>query len=79
MQDPTWPGELISITKSDVTVYSPVVRQIYVGTTGDVAVVSEAGVTVLFKSVPSGAVIGPFFVKQIKATGTTAADMVGFV
>lgn len=80
MQDPTWPGAtLITVVKSDVTVFSPVVRQVYVGTTGNVTVVTEDDVTALFKAVPAGSVIGPFFVKQIKSTGTTAADMVAFV
>lgn len=80
MQDPTWPGiTLINVIKSDVTLFSPAVRQVYVGTTGDVTVVTEDDVTSLFKSVPAGSVIGPFFIKQIKSTGTTAADMVAFV
>lgn len=80
MQDPTWPGAtLINVIKSDDTVFSPAVRQVYVGTTGDVTVVTEDDVTSFFKAVPQGSVIGPFFVKQIKSTGTTAADMVAFV
>lgn len=80
MQDVTWPAStLFAVTKSDTTTFLPHVRQVYVGTTGDVTVVTSDDVTVLFKAVPAGAVIGPFFISKIKSTGTTAADMVAFV
>jgi hypothetical protein len=72
-------AELVSITKSDSTTYSPLIRAIYVGTTGDITVVDSAGTTVLFKAVPQGVIIGPFAVKQVRSTGTSAADMVGFL
>lgn len=70
---------LFAITKSDVDELTTVVRAIYVGTTGDVTVIDTAGNTVLHKAVPAGAYIGPFLVKQVKSTGTSAADMVGYV
>lgn len=80
IQEPTWPGiTLFSVTKSDATIFSPAIRQIYVGGAGDVTVVTSDDVTVTFTSVPAGATIGPFFVKQIKSTGTTATNMVAFV
>lgn len=79
IQEPTWPsGELVAITKSDTTVYNPAIRQIYVGTTGDVVVEDVSGVTVTFKNVIAGSTLGPFFVSKVKVA-TTAADMVGFI
>lgn len=48
-QNPTWPGEtLFAVTKSDATNFSTAVRQLYVGTGGDVTVQTWDGVTVLF-------------------------------
>lgn len=71
-------AELVSITKSDSTVYSPYIRAIYVGTSGDITVVDAGGTSVLFKAVPQGVVLGPFAVSKVMSTGTGAADMVGF-
>ena len=80
MQEPTWPGEtLFSVTKSDSTTFSPPVRQIYVGTAGSISVTTDNNVTVIFKDAAQGSVIGPFFIKRINSTGTTAADLVAFV
>lgn len=80
IQEPTWPSTtLFAITKSDTTTFSPAIRQVYVGGAGDVTVVTEDNVTVTFTGVPAGATIGPFFVKQIKSTGTSATNMVAFV
>ena len=50
---------------------------IYVGTTGTVTVTTAVGTSVLFTAVPAGAVI-PLQITQIKATGTTASNIVGF-
>lgn len=80
MQDQTWPAStLFAVTKSDSTTFLPHVRQVYVGTAGDVSVVTSDNVTVVFKAVAAGCTIGPFFIKKINSTGTTAADMVAFV
>jgi len=80
MQEPTWPGEtLFSVVKSNTTTFNPPVRQIYVGTSGSISVTTEDNVTVIFKDAPQGSVIGPFFIKRINSTGTTAADLVAFV
>lgn len=50
---------------------------IYVGTTGDVVVITAQNQTVTFKTVPVGML--PIRVRQIKSTvnGTTAANLVG--
>lgn len=61
---------------ADVAAYK--VRQIYVGTAGDVRVM-QGGVIVTFKSVPAGSVLGPFLVDKVMATGTNATDLVGFL
>ena len=80
IQEPTWPGTtLFEVAKKDFTVFTPAVRQLYVGTGGDVAVVTEDGVTVTFKNVPSGFYIGPFYIKKVLSTGTTADNIVAFV
>lgn len=79
MNDPVWPSDsLVSITKSDSTEYLPTLRQIYVGVGGDITVVDQSGETILFKDVPQGMTIGPFFVKKVKSTGTTASSLIGF-
>ena len=49
----------------------------YVGTTGDVAVITNKDTTLTFKNVPAGAII-PVHIKKILATGTTASNIVGF-
>lgn len=79
MQNPTWPsGQLTGVTPSNSTVYSPALRQLYVGSAGNVSVQDEAGNTVNFMNVPAGFYLTPFFVKKVLATGTTAGAIVGF-
>lgn len=80
IQEPTWPAyNLVQITASDTTVYSPALRQIRVGTAGDLTVVTDQDTSVLFKGCQAGEYIGPFFIKKVMATGSTAADLVGFI
>ena len=69
---------LLAISPSDSVDAAYKVRQIYVGTGGDVRVM-QGGVAVTFKNVPAGATLGPFLVDKVMATGTTAADLVGFL
>lgn len=52
-----------------------VFNALYVGTTGDVAVVTKEGTTVTFQNVPVG--ILPVAVTKVLSTGTTASDIVG--
>lgn len=78
--EPMWPAyNLVQITKSDITVYSPALRQIRVGTAGDVTVVTDQDTSILFKSCQAGEYLGPFFIKKVMSTGTSAADLVGFI
>jgi hypothetical protein len=70
---------LLAITPSDATDISFTVRQIYVGVGGDITVIDSAGNTVTHVGVPQGSYIGPFAVDRVKATGTTASSLVGYV
>lgn len=65
----------VSVTPSDSTTYSPPLRALYVGTSGNVAVMAEDDTSsVTFVGV-SG--ILPVSVTQVLSTGTTASDIVG--
>lgn len=50
---------------------------LYVGTTGNINVVTAQGTTVLFSNVPVG--FFPVVVKQVLSTNTTASNLVGLV
>jgi len=64
----------VAVTKSDSTIL-PVTRGIYVGVTGDVAVIM-AGDTdaVTFKAVPAGVIL-PIQVTKVMSANTSATDM----
>lgn len=80
LTNPTFPAlDLVTVTPSDVTTYQPALRQLYIGTSGDLTVITDQNTTIVFKNLFSGTIIGPFYIKQVKATGTTASDIVGFV
>lgn len=80
LTNPTFPAlDLVTVTPSDATTYQPAIRQLYVGTAGDVTVVTDQNTTITFKNVFSGMIIGPFYIKQVKSTGTTASNIVGFI
>lgn len=67
-----------TITPNDGSDLSEVTRALYVGTGGTIAVVMHSGAPVSFTSVPDGAVL-PVRVARVKATGTTAAAILGLV
>jgi hypothetical protein len=72
MTDPAYGA--FAITKSDATVIQA--RALYIGVTGDVAVVTEGrDASVVFKAVPVG--ILPVQVTKVLSTGTTATDILG--
>ncbi|MGL5422699.1 MAG: spike base protein, RCAP_Rcc01079 family [Serratia fonticola] len=52
-------------------------RQLYVGGTGTVVVDTDTAVGVTFAAVPAGSMLGPFWVKAVKAA-STATGIVGF-
>jgi hypothetical protein len=51
----------------------PEIGIVYVGVSGHVAVITEDGSDIIFKNHPVGYL--PGLVKRVKATGTTATDM----
>lgn len=66
--------DAFSITKSDTTVYN--FDALYVGTTGDVAVVTAKGTTITFPTVPAGYIL-PVKGTKVMSTNTTASGFVG--
>lgn len=66
------------ITPHDTNLLAQTTRAIYVGVSGDVAVVIEgdgaSGTPVVYKSVPIGYLIGKFI--KVRVTATTATNMV---
>jgi hypothetical protein len=70
--------EFFEITPDDDADLPEVPRAIYVGVSGDIALVGKAGTDpVLHRSVP----VGPFLVapSRVMETGTTATGLVGWV
>lgn len=66
-----------AIAPSDIAELPEVTKAIYVGTAGDVVLRAlDAASDVSFKNVPAGAILD-VRVRAIKATGTTASDIVG--
>lgn len=68
-------GDAVNITPSDVDDHN--LNGIYVGGTGNVNVVTDAGTTVLFSACPVGTKI-ELLIKRVKSTSTTATLIVGF-
>lgn len=70
-------GHCFDIVPSDGVELSEVTKAIYIGSGGDV-VLKSLGSTefVTFRNVPAGFILD-VRVRQVKATGTTAADLVG--
>lgn len=66
-----------AITPNDNTDLSYVTKGVYVGGSGDITATMADGVSgdVVFKAVPVGAVL-PIAVSRVKATGTTATNLV---
>lgn len=64
-----------AITPSDTEELSYITRGIYVGVGGDIVVVMPAGSTIAFKNAVAGTVL-PISVRQVKATNTTATNLV---
>lgn len=69
---------LADITPSDSADLPTMARLIYVGVGGDVVVIDINGVTVTHKNAPTGGYLGPFAVARVKATGTTATNLIAY-
>jgi hypothetical protein len=66
-----------SIVPNDGTDLEYVTTALYVGGAGDISLVSRAGgAPVILKAVPVGTIL-PIRVSRVRATGTTATNLVG--
>ncbi len=73
----TTPAEhAFAITPHDTNELEYVTRELYAGSGGTIVAVLKNGDEVTLASVPSGARL-PYRIRQIKATGTTATNLVG--
>lgn len=65
----------VAIIPSDTVAVADIPKALYVGTGGTIAMRGVAGTSdQSWKNVPSGTVL-PFRAQYVRATGTTAADM----
>jgi hypothetical protein len=72
---PMYPGGAVAITPSNtVNLTNPSV--VYVGSTGNVRVLTAQGDDVTFSNVPAGAVL-PVQVIRVYSTSTTATNLIG--
>ena len=76
----TSPSPLIfAVTPHASTNFTQEVRQLYVGTAGNVAVVNLDNSVVTFNNLNAGTTIGPFYIKRVNAVGTTCTGIVAFI
>lgn len=67
------------ITPDDVNELSDVTKALYIGTGGDIVLRPQQGTSdVTFRNLQSGSILD-VRVSAVRATGTTAADIVGLV
>ena len=77
--DNTAPAEdCFTIEPHDTTALAAIVRGIWVGTGGDVEIITPAGNTVVFLNVPDGTLL-PVRATHVKDDNTDADDLVGLV
>jgi hypothetical protein len=67
-------GKVLSVTKADSGSDFDVCRALWVGTGGNVRVLTEDGDDVIFKNVPDGVML-PVRCTRVFATNTTATDL----
>ena len=70
--------DAFAITPDDNSDLSEVTRALYVGATGDIALVTKAGSTLTFTGLATGSLL-PVRVQRVLSTGTTASNIVGLV
>ena len=68
--------DAFAVTKSDATVIRA--EALYVGTGGNVAVITRKGTTITFTNVPSGTIL-PIACTKVMSTNTTASGIVGLI
>lgn len=71
-------ADAFAITPDDGADLAVVARAIYVGGPGNLEVVTLAGTTVLFAGLVAGSTL-PCSVSRVRATNTTATNLVGLV
>ena len=67
-----------AVTPSDASDLAETTRALYVGATGDIALVMKSGAAVTLTNVLAGSVLA-VRAARVMATGTTAQDIVGLV
>jgi len=65
----------IAVTPNDSTDLASQARALWIGTGGDVTVITVDGQTVLLANIPDGSLL-PVRCTRVKSTGTTASDIV---
>ncbi len=70
-------GNAAAVTPSDGTDLGHVTRALYVGGSGDLALITQHGQTVTLKNTVAGSML-PIRVARVKAIGTTASNIVAF-
>lgn len=64
-----------AVTPSDGADLATASRGLYVGGAGDVSIVTVGGATVTFAAVPGGTIL-PVRAARVRATGTTATNLI---
>lgn len=64
-----------AVSPSDTVDLEYIARSLFVGTGGDVTVITAGGQTVTFTNVPDGCLL-PVRASRVKSTGTDATDIV---
>ena len=77
-QDTSPSYKVFPCTPSDTVNFTAEVRQLYIGTAGDVSVVNQDNSVCTFKNVLAGSMLGPFFLKRVNSSLTTASNIVAF-
>lgn len=67
--------EPFAVTPSDSTNFGQESRYLYVGTTGNVVIVTRGGQTVTYTAVPAGAYVWASCIR-VNSTSTTASNIV---
>ncbi len=71
-------GNVVAVTPANSGSDFTLCRGLWVGTGGDVKVLSEQGQAVVFANVPDGFLL-PVRCTRVYATGTTASDIVAMI
>ncbi len=70
--------DAFAVTPSDVVDLNEVTRALYIGTAGDITLLTRDGSEVVFTGLVAGSIL-PVRTARVKATGTSAANIVGLV